>query len=453
MNRYLIGIAGVFILIASCSKSDYKFVTSDPALYRITVKKLNDIVLENNFPPVIASRNYAYANIAAYEVIAAGDAQHYNTLAGQIKHLKPIPKPGPDSKIDFHFASLIAFCTVGNAVTFPEGSMDEYVNDLKEKVKDAGMPSDVFDQSVQYAGKVSKHIMDWSKEDNYLQTRSSSKFTVKDEDGRWLPTPTMYAQALEPHWMEIRPMVLDSASQIIPPTPPVYNMKDKNSQFYKNVEEVKLIVDSLNKEQKHIADFWDDNPFKLNVVGHVSYATKKFSPGGHWMNIVGIATENKKADFNTTVSIYTEASIALFDGFISCWHTKFSTNYVRPETVINKLIDQEWRPYLQTPPFPEYSSGHAVISSATAEILTARLGDSIAFRDTSEAEFGIVDREFKSFRAAAMEAGMSRVYGGIHYTNSCLIGTEQGKEVARIILSRLKLKKNRNLLIRQVMAN
>lgn len=441
MNRYIIGIAGIFSLITSCSESDYKSVTSDPALYRITVKKLNDIVLENNFPPVIASRNYAYANIAAYEVIVAGDSKNYNSLAGQIKHLKPVPQPDPNSKIDYQFASLLAFCSVGNAVTFPEGSMDEYVNSLNDRVKDAGMPSDVFEQSVQYANKVSTHILKWSKMDNYLQTRSSSKFSVKVEDGRWLPTPTMYAPALEPHWMEIRPMVLDSASQIIPPPPPVYNMKDKNSQFYKNVEEVKLIVDSLDEEQKHIADFWDDNPFKLNVVGHVSYATKKFSPGGHWMNIVGIATEIKKADFNTTVSVYAEASIALFDGFISCWHTKFTTNYVRPETVINGLMSSDWRPYIHTPPFPEYTSGHAVISSATAEILTARLGDNIAFRDTSEAEFGIADRQFKSFRAAALEAGMSRVYGGIHYKNSCLTGTEQGRQVAVIILGRLKLKK------------
>ncbi len=442
MNRYLFWIAGIFIFMISCSKSDYKSVTSDPALYRITVKKLNDIVLENNFPPVIASRNYAYANVAAYEVVAAGDPKHFNSLAGQIRHLEQVPKPAPGSKIDFHFASLLAFCVVGNAVTFPEGSMDEYVKSLNQKVMDAGMPSDVFEQSVEYAANVSKHIMAWSKKDNYLQTRSASKFTVRLEDGRWIPTPTMYAPALEPHWREIRPLVLDSASQVTSPPPPVYNMKDTASQFYKNVTEVRLIGDSLNEEQKHIADFWDDNPFKLNVVGHVSYATKKFSPGGHWMNIVGIATKNAKADFNTTVSIYAEAAIALFEGFISCWDTKFATNYVRPETVINNHMDEDWRPYIQTPPFPEYTSGHAVISSATAEVLTARLGDNIAFRDTSEAEFGIGDREFKSFRAAAKEAGMSRVYGGIHYKNSCLVGTEQGRKVADIILSRLKLKKN-----------
>ena len=442
MNRYLIGIAGLYIFIASCNKSDYKAIVTNPALYRITVKKLNDIVLENNFPPVVASRNYAYATIAAYEVVAAGDSINFNSLAGQIRHLEPVPKPAHDAKIDFHFASLLAFCTVGNAVTFPEGSMDEYVRSLNTKVLDAGMPSDVFEQSVKYAAHVSNHIMDWSKKDNYLQTRSASKFTVKREDGRWVPTPSMYAAALEPHWNMIRPLVLDSASQIVPPPPPSYNMRDTGSQFFKNANEVRMIVDSLTAEQKHIADFWDDNPFKLNVVGHVSYATKKFSPGGHWMNIVGIATKNDSLDFNTTASIYAEAAIALFDGFISCWDTKYATNYVRPETVINNNLDEEWRPYLQTPPFPEYTSGHAVISSATAEILTARLGDNIAFRDTSEAEFGIADREFKSFRAAAEEAGISRVYGGIHYTNSCIVGTKQGREVAAIILSRLKLKKS-----------
>ncbi len=441
MNRFLPVIAGLFFFITSCSKSDYRSVVSDPALYRVTVKKLNDIVLENSFPPVIASRNYVYANIAAYEVIAAGNTDDYNSLAGQIKHLKPVPKPSLNSKIDFHFASLLAFCTVGNAVTFPEGSMNAYVEALKERVKDAGMPSDVFEQSVQYAALVATHIMDWSKQDNYMQTRSASKFAVSQEDGRWIPTPPMYSPALEPHWMEIRPMVLDSASQIVPPVPPAYNMMDKNSQFYKNALEVKVTIDSLTKEQKHIADFWDDNPFKLNVSGHVMYGTKKFSPGGHWMNITGIATQAKKTDFNETVSIYAEASIALFDAFISCWETKFKSNYVRPETVINKYIDPNWVTYIQTPPFPEYSSGHAVISSATAEILTARIGDNIAFRDTSEAEFGIDNREFKSFRTAAMEAGMSRVYGGIHYVNSCLMGTEQGKQVANIILSRLKFKK------------
>src|SRR3982750_2778364 len=127
MNRSLLIIAGVILIFASCKKADYQKVTHDPELYRVTVKKLNDIVLENNFPPVIASRNYAYANIAAYEVIAAGDPKHFRSLAGQIKHLPVAPKPPKDQEIDFQFASLLSFCFVGNAVTFPEGSMETYV--------------------------------------------------------------------------------------------------------------------------------------------------------------------------------------------------------------------------------------------------------------------------------------------------------------------------------------
>lgn len=440
MNRFLLLFAGVLFTVASCKKAEYQKVTHNPELYRITVKKLNDIVLENSFPPVIASRNYAYANIAAYEVIAAGDPEHFKSLAGQIKHLTAVPAPPKDKEIDFQFASLLSFCTVGNAVTFPEGSMETYVDELKQKAKDAGMPSAVFDNTVAYADLVAGHIMKWSKQDNYAQTRSASKYTVNRQDGRWIPTPPMYAQALEPHWGEIRPMVLDSASQIPAPEPPPYNMKDKNSKFYKGLMEVKGMVDSLTTEQKHMADFWDDNAFKLNVIGHASFGIKKFSPGGHWMNIAGYATKAKNADFGTTVAAYTETSIALFDAFINCWYVKYKANSVRPETVITKLINADWRPYIQTPPFPEYISGHAVISAAAAEVLTHDFGNNVAYTDSSESEFGIAPRKFSSFRSAAEEAAMSRVYGGIHYKGACIEGTVQGRKIGDLVNDKLRLK-------------
>ncbi|SCW81578.1 vanadium-dependent haloperoxidase [Mucilaginibacter sp. NFR10] len=440
MNRFLLWLSGIIILLSSCQKTDYQKITDNPELYRITEKKLNDIILENNFPPVIASRNYAYANIAAYEVISAQDPKKFRSLAGQIRHLTATPKPAPGVEIDYPFASLLAFCYVGNAVTFPEGSMDEYVDALKKKAKDGGMPSDVFEHSVNYSDVVAKHIMKWSKTDHYAQTRSANKYTVTKKEGRWVPTPPMYSQALEPHWGEIRPLILDSASQVAPPRPPLFDMKDINSQFYKDVLDVKSIGTNLTKEQKHIADFWDDNAFKLNVVGHATFGTKKFSPGGHWMNIAGIASETCKADFSSTVCAYAETSIALFDAFINCWYFKYKYNLVRPETVITKYLDPDWKTYIQTPSFPEYVSGHAVISAAAAEILTNQFGDNFAYRDTSETEFGIAPRSFRSFREAAMEAGISRVYGGIHFKNSCIVGTEEGKQVGQLVLNRLHMK-------------
>jgi hypothetical protein len=440
MKRFLFLIAGVIFVFASCKKADYQKVTHDPELYRVTVKKLNDIVLENNFPPVIASRNYVYANIAAYEVIAAGDPTHYRSLAGQIKHLPKAPQPQKGKEIDFQFASLLSFCFVGNAVTFPEGSMSVYVDELKQKAKDAGMPSDVFENSVAYSDSVAKHIMKWSKKDHYAQTRSASKYSVVRKDGRWIPTPPMYAQALEPHWGEIRTMVLDSASQIPAPEPPPYNMTDKNGQFYKSVVEVMQLGDNLTEDQKHMADFWDDNAFKLNVIGHASFAIKKFGPAGHWMNIAGVGSKIKKADFGTTVSAYTLASIALFDAFINCWYVKYKSNSVRPETVITKLLNPDWRPRIQTPPFPEYISGHAVISAAAAETLTKSFGDNVAYTDSSETEFDIPARSFKSFRAASQEASLSRVYGGIHYKTACITGTMSGRKIGELVNEKLQLK-------------
>lgn len=446
MKKALFAIVIVALLNACKNSGEYKKVTSDRMLYSRTVKKLNDIVLENNFPPMIAARNYAYANIAAYEVIAAGD-KNYHSLAGQIYGLGTTPKPKAGEEVDFQFAALIAFCKVGNAVTFPEGSMDTYVEDLQDKAKSGGMPSGIFDASVEYANLVADSIMSWSKQDNYARLRSASKFTVTNEDGRWIPTPPMYAQAVEPHWMEIRTLVLDLCSQFKPVRPPKFDPKNVSGTFYRAMALVKQAVDSLNPEQKHIADFWDDNSFKLNVNGHVMYATKKFSPAGHWMNIVGIIAAKENADFNTTVAAYTQTAIALFDAFISSWDEKYRSNYIRPETVINKYLDPEWKPYIQTPPFPEYTSGHAVISAAAAEVVTRYFGDNIPYTDTSELEFGIASRSFKSVRQASEEVGISRVYGGIHFQHSCDAGHLQGVKVGELVLRRLKMKTFKNSLV------
>ena len=261
-----------------------------------------------------------------------------------------------------------------------------------------------------------------------------------DVDGRWIPTPPAYTSAMEPHWKEIRTLVMDSANQFPAPLPYQYNMKDSNSEYCKEVMKSKVAIEHLTDEQKHIADFWDDNPFKMNVTGHVMFVTKKFSPPGHWMNIVGIGAKAANADFKTTVAAYAETAIALFDAFISCWDEKYRSNYVRPETEINK-IDDTWQPYIQTPPFPSYTSGHATNSAAAAEVMTHWFGDNLSFTDTSLLEFGIKNREIKTFRGAAAEAAMSRLYGGIHYRFDNENGAIAGKKLGELIVSRLKLKK------------
>lgn len=439
--KIFLSLVSISVLLFSCSKSDYKKVIHDPVLFSKTVHKLNTIVMGNNFPPIIASRNYLYASVAAYEVIAAGYPKKYHSLAGQINGLVSLPKPPLNDQIDYELAALLAYCKLGEAVTFPEGSMQEYVDEIKNLASDEGMPSAVLESSVAFSDTVSAVIMAWSKKDNYAQTRSAPKYSVTDVPGRWVPTPPAYTSAMEPHWNEIRPLILDSADQFPVPPPLKFNMTDSNGAYYKQVMEVKTAIDTLTDEQKHIAEFWDDNPFKLNVSGHVMFGTKKFSPPGHWMSITGIAAKKAKADFATTVYAFAKTSIALFDAFIQCWEEKYKYNTARPETVINKYIDPSWTPYLQTPPFPEYTCGHSTCSSAAAEALTSVFGDNFSYTDTSELEFGIKSRSFKSFRHAADENNWARFYGGIHFHQSCIVSTEYGKKVGRLVVDRLKMKK------------
>jgi hypothetical protein len=441
MNKFLFVACMAIGFVACNSQKDYDKIFKDPNLYCNTVHELNTVVMGNNFGPIVASRNYLYAAIAGYEIIAGGYPDKYNSLAGQLHGLKNVPKPTAGQQIDFELASLLAYCKLGESVTFPEGSMKQYVDSLKNLATEHGMSSDILNNTIAYADTVSSVIMDWSRHDNYAQTRGAPEYNVNDSPGRWVPTPPAYAPAMEPHWREIRTLVIDSPRQFIPAPPYKFDVTDKNSDYYKQVKLSENKDDSLSPEEIWIADFWDDNPFKLNVAGHLMFGTKKFSPGGHWMSVVGIAAKKAGADFNETVYAYAKTAIALFDAFIQCWNIKYTYNTIRPETVINKYFDPNWRPHLQTPPFPEYTCGHCTISAAASEVLTNIFGDNFSYNDTTELEFGIKSRSFTSFRDAAIETMHSRFYGGIHYNYSCERSNIMGKNVGDLVVERLKMKK------------
>ena len=209
--------------------------------------------------------------------------------------------------------------------------------------------------------------------------------------------------AVEPHWETVRAFFLDSAAQFAP-APPVPFSKDPSSEFYKIMKEVYEVRNAAETDQREVADFWDCNPFAVAFSGHVAIGLKKISPGGHWMGIASIACQKANVPLDSAILVHTVLALAIHDGFISCWQEKYRSNRIRPETAINKYMDPSWRPQLQTPPFPEYTSGHSVVSSAAAVILTYLLGDNFEFVDTSEIFFGLPERRFHSFREAADEA-------------------------------------------------
>jgi len=438
MSTRVIGLIGILAvcLMAGCEKSpeEYQEQAANPEIFRATVKKLSDIIVHDIFSPPVASRVYAYPSIAAYEVMAYSDPD-YQSLADQITDLKPPPQPdNPD--INFPLASVQAFIKVGTALVFSEDRMQAYADEVYDKYRQMGMPERVVSASLDYGNKVAQHILDWANGDNYKQSRTFPKYTINDQSFRWQPTPPNYMDAIEPHWNKIRTLVIDSSDQFVPLPPTPFNM-DQGSKFYQEVMEVYEVGNGLDEEQLEIAKFWDCNPYVSHHQGHVMFATKKITPGGHWIGITNIATRIAEADFIETVEAYSLVSISLFDAFISCWDEKYRSELIRPETVINKYIDENWAPVLQTPPFPEYTSGHSVISAAAATTLTSLFGEPFSFEDDTELEFGLPPRTFNSFFEASNEAAISRLYGGIHYLPACENGIVQGRALGKFVVSNI----------------
>lgn len=415
--------------------SEYSKVANDPQNYHDVVEILTDVMIHDIFSPPVASRIYNYATLAGYEALIPMD-NSYHSMGGTFKGYTGVPKPEDGKEYCYPLASMKAMMTVARGLTFTVNKYDDFEKNLYKKFEDAGVPSDVYDRSMAFGEAVGKHVLGYAKGDNYPQTRGL-RYTIKNEPGKWVPTPPQYGDALEPYWMTIRPMVMDSAGQF-PPVPVIPYSKDKNSPFWKEVMEVYNIRKTLTKEQEEQAWFWDDNAFVMNVQGHVMFANKKMTPGGHWLAIARTVCKDKKADILTTAKAYLGVSTALHEGFIACWYEKFHSEKVRPETVINGELDTDWTPFLQTPPFPEYTSGHSTISAASAVVLTDIFGDNVTFTDSTEHKFGHGVRTFQSFKQAATDCSYSRMYGGIHYRSGCEEGEKVGLKIGEFVVQKMK---------------
>ena len=434
MIRILIFI--VIVIITGCQESVYDHQAAEnPELLHTSFKRLSDVIVYDIFSPPVASRNYAYPSIAAYQAVLPWFPNE-PSFVGQLTDLSEFPQPDTTSEYCYPLASLHAFLTVSRALIFSEPKIQQKVNQVHEYYDSIGVSKRVMERSIDYGEQVAAHILDWADGDNYKQTRTFPKFEITNEPARWTPTPPDYMDGIEPHWSKIRPFVIDSATQFVPEIPTAFST-DKKSKFYEEVIEVYETVNNLTDEEMAIAQHWDCNPYVSHHKGHVMFATKKITPGGHWMGIASIAAKKSNDDFISTAKAFALTSIALADAFISCWDEKYRSNLIRPETVINQYVDEDWLPLLQTPPFPEYTSGHSVISAAAATVLTKIYGDNFSFRDDVELEFGLPIRDFNSFIEASEEAAISRLYGGIHYMPAIVNGVNQGKKVGQFITQEL----------------
>ncbi|NUP56841.1 MAG: vanadium-dependent haloperoxidase [Gemmatimonadaceae bacterium] len=429
-------VGALVVTMAGCAivTRDSRPAPPDAEVLHAAVHQLSGVMVYDIFSPPQASRVYAYATVAAYEALRAGHPE-YRSFAGQLHGLTAVPAPDPGAEYSLSLAGVHAFMTVGRQLTFSRARMDSLRSAMDERFRGTLSPA-VYDRSVAYGDTVAKHVLAWASTDRFLQTRGYPKYTVSAAPGRWVPTPPAYMDAIEANWGVLRPFVMDSGSLFRLAAPPSFDTT-KSSPYMRMVSEVLETSRHLTDEQRAIAAFWDCNPYVMHVQGHTMFATKKITPGGHWMGIVAIASRNAGADIMRSSEAYARTALAMADAFIATWAEKYRSNVARPETMINAYLDERWEPVLQTPPFPEYPSGHSVVSTAAATALTQLYGDSVAFVDSSEVEFGLPARSFPSFEAAAAEAAISRLYAGIHYRPAIDEGARVGRQVGSLLVSRV----------------
>jgi PAP2 superfamily len=370
-----------------------------------------------------ASRLYAYAGVTAYQAVLPGIPEGIS-LNGQLTNLSDLPVPEESGDYDWPSSANAALSTL-IAGLFPQSATDtqkavKTLRDSLEKSRQKEVGADVVQRSMTYGDAVGNAFLDWSTTDNYTETRTMTWDVPTGDPSLWIPTaPGMVP--IEPYWGQIRPFALyyaDACAQ-------KHNMPfstDPNSAFYAQAMEVKTTGESLTNEQKDIARFWVDTP---GITG---------TPAGHWVLIESQIIDVLGLKLDRSAMMYALVGTALGDSFISAWSLKYQVNLLRPVTYINQYIDPNWQPFIASPGFPEYPSGHSVTSGAAAEVLTGMFG-TVAFTDRTGRRRNLGDHSYTSFQAAASQAAISRLYGGIHYREAIENGMRQGQCIGQQVLN------------------
>lgn len=400
---------------------------------------LSEVMLNDMTSPTAASRFYAYALLAGYQTASRYQAAGFPTMQGSLNGMPAMHSFTAADSVFYPFAALWAILETGKSM-MPSGYMLAQKQAALEQIfRENGLPEMLITGSKAAAYAMSKAVLNYAAADGYARLAAFPRYQPDGNPAAWQPTPPDFMAAIDPNWNTLRPFFLESVQQFRP-APPVPFSADANSPFMGLVREVYDTGRNLTPEQREAAEYWDDNPFAVQHPGQFGSGIKKITTGGHWLNICGLACEQQKRSFREGLITHTALALTMADAFISCWDEKYRSNRVRPVTAINRTLDANWQPLLQTPPFPEYISGHSAVSAAAAEVLTHFLGDNQAFTDNTQTLYGLKPRTFRSFRQAAGEASVSGLYGGVQFRDATDQGLNTGRQLGIWVLRALPVK-------------
>ncbi len=375
---------------------------------------LNAIRNDKTTPPV-AARNMAMVHSAVYDAVNSINptysSYHFNQTA-------------PTGASAEAAAATAAHDVLVNLYPTQTASFDSALTASLAEIPDGASE----DAGVNFGKLVANDILTLRSQDGSNITGS---YTPGTDPGDWQPTPPNLAPALLPNWANVTPFAITNASQFRPDGPPALNSTEYATEFNQVKELGRKDSSTRTSEQTQIAKFWADG-------------SGTFTPGGHWNEIAEQISTNQNTNLVETARLFALLNISLADAGIACWDAKYNYNFWRPITAIqqadndgndNTIADPNWTPLLITPPFPEYTSGHSTFSGAASTILSGLLGNNISFNTTSLGLPG-VGRNFNSFSQAADEAGISRIYGGIHFSSASVEGLATGRELGNYILDK-----------------
>ena len=379
--------------------------------------------------PPVAARTLAYLGIGLYESIVAGLPGH-RSLAGQLSELESLPPAQPNEVLHWPTVAnatlaALTMMLLPNAPADWKARFDTLERNMPvAQIADfnpAERTPEVIIRSETHGKLLAMALMTWARTDGGhdaigpRRLRLDAAYVSPSGQGTWVPTPPRFARPLLPNWGSNRPFMASAIAGCVPPGPPKYDERP-GSAFYREAEEVWRTSVKAGEEQRRIALYWADDPGKTPT------------PAGHWAWILTDLLRDRKATLATAAEHYARMNLAMSDAFIACWKTKFEVNLIRPVTVIQLLFDSNWvPPLMETPPFPEYTSGHSVQSGAAAAVLEGLYGADTPFEDRTHNDRGWGPKRFRSFRAAADEAAMSRLFAGIHFRSAIEHGVAQGR--------------------------
>ncbi len=387
------------------------------------------------FRAPVSARAEAYIGLAAWEAALPGLPNGYRSLGERFPDLQ-LPKA---EAADYHLPSILNACystIILKLFSMTPPTVEHQRVELEKRwlASFAGkIDPGTLRRSEDFGKKVALAVYEWSASDSLGHMANLHNFdrnyTQPVGDGFWQPCIDFPTPSLLPYWGETRTFMIQTEDWLASPLPAFST--EPNSVYYRQAMEVLTLNSPLSAENQWIAEFWSDDHPGLT-----------FSPASRWICIANQVIEKEAPPAAKALETYLRLGFAMSDAMVSCWHSKYYYNLLRPETFIQTWIQPDWRPIAHTPPFPSYPSGHAIVSAAAAEVLTQLYGENYKMTDRSHegrTELKGTPRSFRSFHEMAFEGAFSRIPLGAHFRIDCEEGTRQGlligKEVIKLTLT------------------